>query len=73
MGSFSQATNAQGLLDRLREAGYQAYTKETPLSNGNTLTQVMVGPESNFSAVQQQKDALAEEFGLSTLVVRFQP
>ncbi|MEX0584968.1 MAG: SPOR domain-containing protein [Natronospirillum sp.] len=73
MGSFRQAANARALLERLRAQDYQAYTRETLLSDGSTLTQVMVGPETDLPAMQQKKEVLANEFGLSTLVVRFQP
>ncbi|MCH8551364.1 MAG: SPOR domain-containing protein [Natronospirillum sp.] len=73
MGSFRDATNARRLLERLREAGYEAYTKESLLSDGSTLTQVMVGPDTDYSAVQARKDDLSEEFDTPALVVRFQP
>lgn len=73
MGSFRQAENARRLLNELRSAGYEAYTKETVLSDGSLLTQVMVGPDPDHDRVRQKKDILSEEFNLPTLVVRFQP
>ncbi|WLD56942.1 SPOR domain-containing protein [Salinispirillum sp. LH 10-3-1] len=73
MGSFRQADNARRLLDELRTAGYEAYTKETVLSDGSLLTQVMVGPDPDHDRVRLKKDILSEEFNLPTLVVRFQP
>ncbi|MFY0664054.1 MAG: SPOR domain-containing protein [Natronospirillum sp.] len=73
MGSFRQTDNARRLLNELRAAGYEAYTKETVLSDGSLLTQVMVGPDPDHDRVRQKKDILAEEFNLPTLVVRFQP
>lgn len=73
MGSFRQADNARRLLQELRDAGYEAYTKETVLSDGSLLTQVMVGPDPDHDRVRRTKDILAEEFNLPTLVVRFQP
>lgn len=73
MGSFRQADNARRLLEQLRTAGYEAYTKQSVLSDGSVLTQVMVGPDVDQERARQRKDALAEEFGLPTLVVRFQP
>lgn len=73
MGSFRQADNARRLLEQLRTAGYEAYTKQSVLSDGSVLTQVMVGPDVDQERARQRKDILAEEFGLPTLVVRFQP
>lgn len=73
MGSFRDAGNARRLLERLREAGHEAYTRESLLSDGSTLTQVMVGPETDYALVQERKDELSAEFDLPALVVRFQP
>src|SRR5690554_6691199 len=64
MGSFRQTENARRLLNELRTAGYEAYTKETVLSDGSLLTQVMVGPDPDHDRVRQKKDILAEEFNL---------
>ncbi|TGG95391.1 SPOR domain-containing protein [Natronospirillum operosum] len=73
MGSFRDAANARRLLNSLREAGHEAYTRESLLSDGSTLTQVMVGPDRDYEAVQALKDELSDTFDVPALVVRFQP
>lgn len=73
MGSFSDADNARRFLDRIRDAGHDAYTRETPLPDGGTLTQVMAGPWSDQAEAREWGSTLSEEFDVSALVVRFRP
>lgn len=73
MGSFSSADNASRLLERLRSAEYDAYTRESPLPDGGTLTQVMVGPYLDQAEARQEMSRLAEAYSVSPLVVRFRP
>lgn len=73
LGTFRDATNARRLLLSLREAGHEAYTRESLLSDGSTATQVMVGPMRDRAAADQRRLDLAQSFGVSTIVVRFQP
>jgi DedD protein len=73
LGTFRDATNARRLLTQLRTAGHEAYTRESLLSDGSTATQVMVGPMRDRAQAEQRRLELAEAFGVSTIVVRFQP
>lgn len=73
MGSFSQADNARRLLKALREEGYDAYTRETPLPDGGTLTQVLAGPYTSQDEARAERTYLSDAFDVSTLIVRFQP
>lgn len=73
LGTFRDSDNARRLLSQLREAGHEAYTRESVLSDGTTATQVMVGPMRERTRAEQRRLELAEAFGVSTIVVRFQP
>lgn len=73
LGTFRDGANAGRLLTRLRAAGHSAYTRESLLSDGSTATQVMVGPIRARADAERQQGELAEAFGVSTIVVRFQP
>ena len=73
MGSFSSSDNARRLLENLRSAGYDAYTRESPLPDGGTLTQVMAGPYLDQAQAREEMNRLSEEFSVSALVVRFRP
>ncbi|MDD3448139.1 MAG: SPOR domain-containing protein [Gammaproteobacteria bacterium] len=71
VGSFSSADNAQALRDRLKAAGFTAFTEPGRSADGSAYTRVFVGPE-----IQREKaDALAARLqqsqGLKALVVRY--
>ncbi|MEX0901744.1 MAG: SPOR domain-containing protein [Pseudohongiellaceae bacterium] len=71
LGSFSSATNAANLLQRLTDSGYKAYTRELT-GNQDTLTAVYVGPRIDRTAIEELKSRLLEEFQLNGMVVRFE-
>lgn len=73
LGTFRDSANARRLLQQLREAGHAAYTRESLLSDGSTATQVMVGPLRDRDEAEQRRAELAQSFGVSSIVVRFQP
>ncbi len=73
LGSFRNGDNARRLLERLRDSGYQAYTRESVLSDGSALVQVMVGPGDDIEQMRTLRTELAEAFDVAPLVVRFQP
>lgn len=71
LGSFAEERNANNLLQRLQDAGYRAYTRQSA-SNGTRMTGVYVGPWLEQDAVRQYQRQLQEEFHLSGLVVRYE-
>ena len=78
IGSFKNSKNAARLRDKLRDAGFRAYNKETLLSDGSVLTQVLVGPEQaydNATELKKQLVAKSKSLGLAgpPLIVRFEP
>jgi len=71
LGSFSDASNAAALLQRLQTAGYRAYTRR--MTSGQTeLTGVYVGPWLERERVAEYQKELQDEFQLSGMVVRYQ-
>ncbi len=78
LGSFKDSKNASKLVTRLRSENFRAFAKETLLSDGSLLTQVMVGPEQNFEKIEQLKDQLQQQANAlkisgAPLIVRFEP
>ena len=78
VASFKDSKNAARLRDGLREKGLRAYNKETRLSDGSILTQVLVGPVSDYDKAQEMKSGISTEaagLGISgpPLVVKYSP
>ncbi|MDP6535623.1 MAG: SPOR domain-containing protein [Gammaproteobacteria bacterium] len=70
LGSFSDESNADTLLERLQAAGYRAYTRAITSEQG-ALTGVFVGPWLERSMVQDYQERLQQEFQLAGMVVRY--
>jgi DedD protein len=68
VGAFSSQDNANGLRDKLNQAGFKAYSKPV-----GALHKVYVGPEIRKYRLQQQKTRLEQEFGLNTLILKYIP
>ena len=71
LGSFSEASNATNLMQRLQTAGYKAYTRDID-SEQAELTGVFVGPWLERALVSDYIDQLRDEFQLEGMVVRYQ-
>ncbi len=71
LGVFSNPQNAVNLEERLRNAGYRAYTRQMPAAQG-MVTGVFVGPQVERLTANRLKVQLQEEFQLAGLVVRFE-
>ena len=74
VGSYSQQDSATGLVERLKKAGYRAYT-ESDTQNGKLLHRVMVGPEIRKEDAEQTRQRLADDsrFNLKGLVRIYAP
>lgn len=70
LGTFSDARNAQALLEKLLDAGYKAYQKELEREQG-VLTAVLVGPWLDRSRVDQYQKELQAQFQLAGIVERY--
>ena len=71
LGSFAEITNANNLVDRLRGAGYKAYTKSISNTVGD-LTSVLVGPWIDRGAVDEYQQELQDEFMLPGDIVLYE-
>lgn len=71
LGSFSEASNASDLMQRLQTAGYKAYIRDID-SEQAELTGVFVGPWLERPLVNDYIDQLRDEFQLEGMVVRYQ-
>ncbi|WP_339344460.1 SPOR domain-containing protein [uncultured Alcanivorax sp.] len=73
-GSYSDADNASGMVDKLKDAGYRAYI-QTDSHEGKVVHRVMVGPEirKNDAEATRQKLADDERFKLKGLVRIYVP
>ncbi|MEC9299542.1 MAG: SPOR domain-containing protein [Pseudomonadota bacterium] len=71
LGSFSEASNASDLMQRLQTAGYKAYIRDID-SEQVELTGVFVGPWLERALVNDYIDQLRDEFQLEGMVVRYQ-
>ncbi|WP_133493049.1 SPOR domain-containing protein [Alcanivorax sp. 24] len=74
VASFSDQANADALVERLREAGYNAYFR-TQEQDGNRWQRVFVGPEIQRKDAEAMKQRLRDDkrFALDGLVRTFVP
>lgn len=74
VGSYGTQANAQAMIQRLRAAGFAAYSKkQAPASDGSRLLRVYVGPALNQTSMLQMQKVLKKQFQLSALMVRYEP
>ena len=73
-GSYSSADNAAGVVDKLKAAGYRAYS-ETDSHQGKVVHRVMVGPEIHKKDAERTRQQLADDsrFGFKGLVRIYAP
>ena len=73
-GSYSDADNASGMVDKLKDAGYRAYI-QTDSHEGKVVHRVMVGPEIRKDDAESTRQKLAddERFKLKGLVRIYVP
>lgn len=73
-GSYSDADNASGMVDKLKAAGYRAYI-QTDSHEGKVVHRVMVGPEIRKGDAESTRQKLAddERFKLKGLVRIYVP
>ncbi len=71
LGTFSQKPNANRLVNKLRQKGYNAYIRSTTNSAGNQLTRVFVGPNINKNRLQQVSQQLRNQFKLNGVIIKY--
>ncbi|MGJ3255674.1 MAG: SPOR domain-containing protein [Alcanivorax sp.] len=74
VGSYSSADNAAGVVDKLKAAGYRAYS-ETDSHQGKVVHRVMVGPEIHKKDAERTRQQLTDDsrFGFKGLVRIYAP
>ncbi|MFT7094580.1 MAG: DedD protein [Alcanivorax sp.] len=74
VGSYSSADNAAGVVDKLKAAGYRAYS-ETDSHQGKVVHRVMVGPEIHKKDAERTRQQLADDsrFGVKGRVRIYAP
>lgn len=72
LGSFRHKKNVEELVNKLKKAGYAAFTKPIKTKSG-TLTKVFVGPEVIKSSLEKKIPALKELTKVQGKVARFTP
>ena len=66
LGSFSKASNAMGLRDRLKAKGYKAFVKTS-----GSVTRVYVGPQKNRAEAEKALKKLLADTKMKGIVVSF--
>jgi DedD protein len=70
VGSFSNETHAQTLIQRLRAAGFDAYVRKEQ-HQGKKLTRLFVGPFVRENRLFQAQADLKQKFHLSGIIVTY--
>lgn len=68
IGAFSNQTNANNLVVKLKDAGFKAYTRE-----GEGVTRVLVGPKLSQANALQDLEAIRDKFQMQGRLVRYAP
>lgn len=68
MGSFKVKENATRLADKLRAAGYKAFTRE-----GKSSTRVYVGPEAKQASAVNLSNQIQQRMNIQGVIVSFKP
>jgi DedD protein len=71
LGAFSHKENLQALLDKLKKAGFTAFTQPIKTPSGS-LTKVFVGPELDKAKLESQLAKLKKLTTLEGRVTRFE-
>lgn len=72
MGHFHNHTNAVRLANRLRNAGFNAFTRQVVSRNGVVSTRVYVGPESAQASARRVSTDIHAQTKLQGMVVPFE-
>ncbi len=71
LASFSSLKNAESLVAKLRQSGYDAYDKKIVLANGKVINRVFVGPEISRKKILRLQAKLKSQYKLMGLVRKF--
>jgi len=71
LGSFSDKSNADRLIKKLRKKGFEAYSRVDTTTKGAHLNRVYVGPEIRLSSAKQLLKKLHHSFHLNGVVRKY--
>ncbi|WP_119395606.1 SPOR domain-containing protein [Salinibius halmophilus] len=73
LGTFSDAANAERLVENVRAAGEVAFVRDLIARDERVFYQVMVGPVAEEATARELKRQLDEQFSVAGLVLKFTP
>ena len=73
LGSFKVKENAQRLTDKLRAAGFKAFTRELRSAKGAESTRVYVGPEFKQASAVKLSGQVQQKINMQGIVVPYKP
>lgn len=73
MGSFKNKANARNLTDKLRAAGFNAFTRELKTAKGGVRTHVYVGPEFKEASATKISRKIKHDMNLQSIVLPYKP
>jgi cell division septation protein DedD len=73
MGSFKSKANARNLTDKLRAAGFNAFTRELKSAKGGVRTHVYVGPEFKEASATKISRKIKHDMNLQSIVLPYKP
>jgi DedD protein len=71
VASFKNSAKALALIETLKSASFEVYSREKVLSDGTLFTQVFVGPVAEKKQAEKQKQDIKTQYNLQGLVVKF--
>jgi cell division septation protein DedD len=73
MGNFKDKDNARRLADKLRQAGYKAFTKEIKSAQGNIRTRVYIGPEFQYNSALHLSSKVEKDTKIHGIILSVKP
>lgn len=72
IAALSIKENANGMVDKLRAAGHQAYIRQTVAGN-KMLYRIFIGPDLDRQKLEELRIPVDKQYGVKSLTVRFVP
>ncbi|MDF1795961.1 MAG: SPOR domain-containing protein [Coxiellaceae bacterium] len=71
LASFGSSANAKRLVKKLRQSGYDAYSRHATNSHGKVIYKVYVGPEINRHRIENLQSQLSKHYRLKGMIRRY--
>ncbi|MDF1653721.1 MAG: SPOR domain-containing protein [Coxiellaceae bacterium] len=71
LASFGSSENAARLVKKLRQSGYEAYSRHATNSHGKVIYKVYVGPEINRHRIESLQNQLSKHYRLKGMIRRY--